>query len=117
MRWLAALMVVSGTVVGWGGALEFRYFGSGTPQFTAGLCVVPAGVLSIVAGLMLWTRGAQAKSAVIAGAAALLAGTVAATALDVMGPPATMVGTVGGVVPLVWALRRSGRRHDTRRHS
>jgi preprotein translocase subunit SecD len=99
----AALMLISSALIATGGALEFRYFGPGTPQFTAGLIATPAGLLGCVGAVALWRRGHRTFVSVCA--LALLAGTVIATGLDVMGPPATLLGVAGGIAPLLpmWA--------------
>lgn len=117
-RILATLMLLSGAAVGTGAALEFAYFGPGTPQFLAGVVATPAGILGVLGGAFLWRRGLRARRVVAATAAGLLCGTAAATALDVMGPPATLIGTMGGLPPLVWAWtnrRVEGDEHADRR--
>jgi hypothetical protein len=49
MKILAILMLLSGAAVSTGAALEFAYFGPGTPQFVAGLVATPAGILAVSA--------------------------------------------------------------------
>lgn len=44
VRLVAVLMIVSGVLIAHGGAMEFRYFGPGTPQFSAGLAATPSGI-------------------------------------------------------------------------
>ena len=106
MRIIAVLLLVTAAVIGAGGAMEFAYFGPGTPQFLSGLIATPAGIAGMVGGAALWRRGVRAKRVVAVTAAMLLAATAAATILDVMGPPATLTGLVGGLPPLVWAWRK-----------
>lgn len=105
MKVIALVMLVSGAAIGTGGALEFAYFGPGTPQFLAGLAATPAGALAVAGGATLWRRGRGARRFVAAAAMALLCGTAIATALDVMGPPATLLGTIGAVPALVWSWK------------
>lgn len=105
MKMIALTMILCGAAVGIGGALEFRYFGPGTPQFNAGLMAAPAGVLAVVSGLVSWRRGVSARRLLLLAGVAMLAATAGATALDVMGPPATVIGLLGGVAPLAWAWR------------
>lgn len=108
MAWIAILMMLSGAVVGTGAALEFAYFGPGTSQFTAGLIATPAGLAGLVGGAALWRRGRRARPLVAMGAIGLLLGTAGATILDVMGPPAMLIGLAGGLPPLVWLLQQRG---------
>lgn len=102
---IALLFFVSGVLIAIGGALEFRYFGPGTPQFLAGLVATPAGLAGAVGGILLWRSGRAARKVVIGCALALLGGTVVATGLDVMGPPATLLGLLGGFPPLIVVWR------------
>ncbi len=106
MKVIAVLMLLSGAAVGTGAALEFAYFGPGTSQFTAGLVATPAGLLGMAGGMALWRRGIRARRFVTIAATGLLLGTAAATALDVMGPPATIVGVLGGLPPLLWSWKQ-----------
>lgn len=104
MKTIALLMLISGAAVATGAALEFAYFGPWTPQFIAGLIGTPAGLLGIAGGISLW-RHRQASRHTGWCAGSLLAGTVACTALDVMGPPATVLGLLGSLPALFWAWR------------
>jgi len=105
LKFVAVLMVLVGFVIGTGAALEFRYFGLGTRQFWAGVCAAPAGVFFTVAGILLWRRGRGARRTVLMAGLVMACATVAATALDVMGPPATLLGIVGALVAVGWAWR------------
>jgi hypothetical protein len=106
MKLVAALLVLTGTVIGAGAALEFRYFGPETRQFWAGAFAAPAGGFLTVAGILLWRRGRSVRWMVLFAGLFLACATVAATALDVMGPPATLLGALGSLVAIVWARRR-----------
>lgn len=105
MRVIALLMMLASVAVGTGGLMEFVFFGPGTPQFTAGLIATPAGLAGVYGGTLLWRHGRRARTRVALLAGCLLAATVATTALDVMGPPATLIGLVGSLAPLGWALK------------
>lgn len=108
-RALALLLLVTGAVIGIGGADEFRYFGPSTPQFWAGVCAVPAGAAAVHAAWRLWRDGPAARGAVRAGALALLAACAAGAALRVMGPPPLLLGALTAGAALWWASR--GARH------
>jgi len=101
----ALVMLTAGVLVAYGGAMEFVYFGPGTPQFVAGLVTVPTGLAASLAAARLWARGAHARREVVAGAILLGAGTAAGSGLDVMGGVATLVGAVGSLIPLLWSAR------------
>ena len=103
----AALMLVSSLLVAYGAAMEFRYFGPGTTQFVAGLIAAPAGLAGAIGAVALWLHGRTRL--VVFGATALLLGTLAATGLRVMGPPATLLGVVGGLAPLIVRSSRTSR--------
>ena len=105
MKFAAVLIVLIGVVIGTGAALEFRYFGPGTRQFWVGGFATPAGVFFTVAGILLWHRGRGARRIVLMAGLVMACATVAATALDVMGPPATLLGIVGALVAVGWAWR------------
>jgi hypothetical protein len=108
MKVIATSMLFSGAAVGAGAALEFAYFGPWTAQFIAGLVATPAGLLGMAGGAALWRKGIRARALVTAAATALLLGTAVATALDVMGPPATIVGILGGLPSLLWVWKKRG---------
>ena len=105
MKFVAVLMVLIGVAIGTGAVLEFRYFGPGTRQFWAGVFAAPAGAFFTIAGILLWRRGLGARRTVLLAGLAMACATVAATALDVMGPPATLLGIVGALVAAGWAWR------------
>ncbi len=96
-------MMITGAIIGTGAALEFRYFGPGEKQFWVGAFTTPAGVLFLVAGILLWRRGRDVKRLALFAGVVMVLATVAATALGVMGPPATLLGVVGSVAAMVWA--------------
>lgn len=105
MKIVAVIMLLTGAAIGAGGALEFVYFGPGTRQFWAGVIATPAGILFTVVGILLWRERRGVRRFVIATGLVMLTATIAATALDVMGPLATLTGVVGGLAPLIWAWR------------
>ena len=102
MKVVAILMVLIGVVIGAGAVMEFRYFGPDSTQFWVGVFTTPASVFFIVAGVMLWLRGHRVRQVVLFAALSMAAATIAATALEVMGPPATLTGTIGAVAALAW---------------
>lgn len=105
MKFVALLMVLIGVVIGTGAVLEFRYFGPEMRQFWVGVFTTPASLFFTVAGILLWRRGRGARRAVLIAGLVMACATVAATALDVMGPPATLLGIVGALVALIWAWK------------
>lgn len=105
MKLVAVLMVIVGAIIGTGAALEFRYFGPEARQFWVGVFTTSAGVFFTVAGILLWRRGRNARRLVLLAGAFMACATIAATALDVMGPPATLLGVVGSLVAAGWAWR------------
>ena len=105
MKFVAALLVLVGVVIGTGAVLEFRYFGPETRQFWAGVIATPAGAFFTVAGILLWRRGRGARRIVLAAGLIMACATVATTALDVMGPPATLLGIIGAFVAMGWVWR------------
>lgn len=107
MKAVAVLMVLIGVVLGAGAVLEFRYFGPDSRQFWVGVFTTPAAVFFVVAGVMLWIRGLRVRQTVLFAALFMAAATIAATVLEVMGPPATLMGMLGVVVVLVWYRRSS----------
>jgi hypothetical protein len=106
MRAVAAVMVLVGAVLGYGAALEFRYFGPDASQFWVGVFTTPAALFFLLAGARLWTRGLQARRMVVAASLAMAAATLGATLLRVMGPPATLLGFLGVLTAFTWAGRR-----------
>jgi hypothetical protein len=105
MKFVAALMALVGVVIGTGAVLEFRYFGPDARQFWVGVFTTPAAVFFTAAGILLWRRGQGARPMVLAAGLVMACATVAATALDVMGPPATLLGVVGALGATGWAWR------------
>ena len=88
-------MALSGAVIGTGAAMEFAYFDPGTRQFTAGMIATPAGALMMLAAARVWRAGHAARRWALSGGIAMAMATIAATALDVMGPPAQLIGVAG----------------------
>lgn len=105
MKLVAILMVLAGVLIGAGAAHEFWYFGPETRQFWVGVFATPAGFFFTIAGILLWRRGSGARRIVLIAAVVLASATVAATGLDVMGPPATLIGVVSSLVALGWTWR------------
>ena len=105
MKFIAVLMVLVGVVIGTGAVLEFRYFGPEARQFWVGVFTTPASVFFIVAGILLWCRGRGARRLVLMAGLVMACATVAATALDVMGPPATLLGIIGALAASGWAWK------------
>jgi hypothetical protein len=104
---VAVVMLVTAAVVGTGAALEFAYFGPESTQFWVGVFTVPASVFFAVAALAFWRSLRAARTLVVIAAVLMLAATSAATRLDVMGPPATLLAVIGSLVALEFGWRRS----------
>lgn len=105
MKAVAVLMVLIGLVIGAGAVMEFRYYGPESEQFWVGVFTTPAALFFVIAGVMLWLRGARVRRIVLLAALFMCAATIAATALRVMGPPATLTGMFGVLVALAWYWR------------
>ena len=105
MKAVAIVMVLIGVTIGWGAIQEFRYFGPEARQFWVGVFTTPASAFFAVAGVMLWLRGLRMRSTVLVAALLMCSAAIAATALDVMGPPATLMSMIGVVVVVLWFLR------------
>lgn len=105
MKLIAILMVLAGLAIGVGAALEFWYSGPESTEFWIGVFATPAGFFFTYAGILLWLRGSGARQVVLIAAVVMLSATVAATALRVMGPPATLTGVMSALVALGWAWR------------
>ena len=108
MKAVAVVMILVGAVLGYGAAMEFRFFGPDATQFWVGVFTTPASIFFLIAGARLWARGAPARGIVVAASTAMAAATIGATLLRVMGPPATLMGCIGVLTALTWAWR--GRR-------
>jgi hypothetical protein len=112
MKVLAVFMVLAGLVIGAGAVLEFAYFGPEATQFWVGVFTTPAGFFFALAGVLLWLRGPGVRHLVLLAAIGMAAATIAATALGIMGPPATLVGMISSLTALGWfwknRLRSSG---------
>src|ERR1044072_3843939 len=105
MKVLAALMVLIGLVLGEGAVQEFRVYGPESIPFWVAVFVTPASLFFIIAGVLLWLRGRAAKQIVLLAGSGMACATVAATALAVMGVPATLLGLLGGLTAIGWAWR------------
>ena len=108
MKAVAVLMVLIGVVIGAGAVDEFRYYGPESEQFWVGVFTTPAAVFFVVAGVLLWLRGVRVRQIVLLAAILMASATIAATALRVMGPPATLTGIVGVLVVVFWFWRTRG---------
>jgi hypothetical protein len=105
MKMLAVFMVLAGLVIGVGAAPEFVYFGPAHTQFWVGMFTTPAGFFFALAGVLLWLRGPRIRRLVMVAALLMAAATIGATALAVMGPPATLVGLISSLTALGWAWK------------
>jgi hypothetical protein len=105
MKIVAVFMVLTGLVIGAGAALEFAYLGPEHTQFWVAVFTTPAGLLFAGVGVLLWFRGAGIKRLVVLAGLVMATATVAATALGIMGPPATLTGLAGALVALGWAWK------------
>lgn len=105
MKVVAIVMVLVGVTIGWGAIEEFRYFGPDARQFWVGVFTTPASAFFAVAGVMLWLRGLHMRSTVLVAALLMCSAAIAATALGVMGPPATLMSMIGVVVVVLWFWR------------
>lgn len=105
MKVVAVIMVLFGIVLGYGAVMEFRYYGPDDSAFWVGVFTTPASVYFAIAGILLWRRGAAARGVVLTAALAMAAATIAATALRVMGIPATLMGLSGALLAIGWAWK------------
>ena len=105
MKLVAGVMLLTGAILGAGAAMEFAYFGPAARQFWVGVFTTPASILFAGAAVLLWRRGPQVRRMVLIAAVVMLAATIAATALDVMGPPATLIGVLGSLAALAWVSK------------
>ena len=105
MKVAAFVVAICGAVIGTGAALEFAYFGFGTPQFWAGIVATPAGALMVASAAAAWRMGRRASTLLLLSGSAMLAATAFSTYVDVMGPPAILIGALGGVLAIGIALR------------
>jgi hypothetical protein len=105
MNIVALIMVLAGLTIGVGAALEFGYFGPEAVQFWVGVFATPAGFFFALAGVLLWWRGQSVRRLVMLAGLIMVAATIAATALAVMGPPATIVGLASALTALAWSWK------------
>lgn len=105
MKIVATLMVLIGLVLGEGAVQEFRVYGPDTIPFWVAVFVTPASLFFVIAGVLLWLRGRGAKQIVLWAGLAMACATVAATLFAVMGVLATLLGLLGGLTAVGWALR------------
>ena len=105
MKVAAVMLAIAGAAIGTGAALEFAYFGPGTPQFWAGVIATPAGGLMLASAAALWRASPNAATIVSVAGLAMLAATVVSTYLDVMGPPAILIGALSSLLAFVVARR------------
>ena len=105
MKVLAAVMVFVGIVLAYGALMEFRFYGPDDRAFWVGVFTTPASIYFTLAGILLWRRGAAAGGIVLTAGLAMAAATIGATVLRVMGVPATLMGVIGALLAIGWALK------------
>jgi len=105
MKIVAVLMLLVGVTLGWGAVQEFRFYGPETSPFWVSVITAPAGFFFALAGVMLWLRGVRVRRIVLLAALLMFSATIAATALHVMGIPATLMGVLGVLVVAGWLWR------------
>lgn len=105
MKILALFMVLAGLVIGAGAALEFVYYGPEDAAFWVGVFTTPAGFFFAFVGVLLWLRGRAVRRLVMLAGLVMAAATLGATALAVMGPPATIVGMASALTALGWSWK------------
>ena len=105
MKIVAVFMVLTGIVIGVGAALEFSYFGPEATQFWVGVFTTPAGFFLAFVGVLLWFRGPGVRRLVMLAGLLMATATIAATALGIMGPPATLTGLAGALAALAWSWK------------
>ena len=108
IKLVAVLMVVIGAAIGAGAVLEVYYYGPATRQFWAGVIAAPASAFFSIAGILLWRYGLRARRTVLLAALTMATATVATTALDVMGIPATLLGIFGAFAATAVAFKPRG---------
>ena len=108
MKIVAVLMVLIGAVLAYGAVMEFFYYGPESIPFWVGVFTTPAGTFFAIAGVMLWLRGQRVRRIVLLSAVLMASATIAATALQVMGPPATLMGMIGSLAAIGWYWRTRG---------
>jgi hypothetical protein len=105
MKIIALVMVLAGFTIGAGAALEFRYYGPEATQFWVAVFATPAGFFFALVGVLLWWRGPGVRRLVMLAGLIMATATIAATALGVMGPPATIVGLASALTALAWSWK------------
>ena len=105
MKILAVFMVLAGLTIGAGGALEFAHFGPESTQFWVGVFATPAGFFMALVGVLLLLRGPGMRGLVLLAGFVMAIATIAATALGVMGPPATIVGMTSALAAIGWSWK------------
>ena len=105
MKILAVFMVLAGLTIGAGGALEFAHFGPDATQFRVAVFATPSGFFFALVGVFLWLRGPRIHWLVLFAGLVMATATIAATALRVMGPPATLVGMTSALAAIGWSWK------------
>ena len=105
MKIVAVFMVLTGLVIGEGAVREFAYYGPENAAFWVGVFTTPASLFFVVAGVLLWFRGPSVRRLVLLAGFVMATATIAATALAVMGPPATITGLAGALAAIGWAWK------------
>ena len=112
MKIIAALMIITGVVLGAGALDEFRYFGPNTKQFWVGAFMTPASIFFIVGAVMLWRRATRARRVVMIAASVLIIAIIAAKVLDVIGPPAILIGVIVALISLIYVWKSRAMRGE-----
>jgi hypothetical protein len=105
MKIVAVFMVLTGLVIGEGAVREFAYFRPEHTQFWVAAFTTPASLFFVAVGVLLWFRGPRVRRLVVLAGLVMATATVAATALAIMGRPATLTGLAGVLVALGWAWK------------
>ena len=108
MKIVAVLIVLIGAILAYGAVMEFFYYGPESIPFWVGVFTAPAGALFAIAGVMLWVRGQRVWRIILLSALLMASATIAATALQVMGWLAMLMGLIGSLVAIGWAWRNRG---------
>jgi hypothetical protein len=103
MKIVGVGMLITGIAVGTSGAAQLRYFDPGTEEFLTGILGVPSSLAFAGGGLLVWRQGSRAWRAAALSSAAMITSAIAAIAIRLTSPLATMLGVVVAGAVLWWA--------------